>query len=41
MKSLPSLNIKSNVVGALCVAENAVDANSYYPSAIIKSYKGK
>lgn len=38
--ALAVLNPSVNVIGAACLADNAIDANSYYPSAIIKSYKG-
>eukprot|EP01123_Difflugia_compressa_P006668 TRINITY_DN18993_c0_g1_i1.p1 TRINITY_DN18993_c0_g1~~TRINITY_DN18993_c0_g1_i1.p1 ORF type:complete len:238 (+),score=52.27 TRINITY_DN18993_c0_g1_i1:70-714(+) len=40
MSALPKLNVKANVVGALCLAENAISNQSYHPSSIIKSYKG-
>jgi len=37
---LPKLNIKKNIVGALCLAENAIGSKAYHPSTIIRSYKG-
>jgi leucyl aminopeptidase len=40
MSALPKLGIKKNIVGALCMAENAISKHAYYPSSIIKSYKG-
>jgi len=40
MSALPKLGIKKNIIGALCMAENAVSHQSYYPSSILKSYKG-
>lgn len=35
------LNLKSNIVAALPLAENAIDASSYKPGAILKSLNGK
>jgi len=40
LSALPHLKLCRNAIGVLCVAENAVDSQSYYPSSIIKSYKG-
>jgi leucyl aminopeptidase len=40
MSALPKLGVKKNIVGALCMAENAISHLAYFPSAIIKSYKG-
>ena len=40
MAALPKLQLKKNVVGVLCVAENALSDRSIHPSSIIKSYKG-
>uniref|UniRef100_A0A6B2L2Q6 Cytosol aminopeptidase domain-containing protein n=1 Tax=Arcella intermedia TaxID=1963864 RepID=A0A6B2L2Q6_9EUKA len=40
MATLPKLNLKMNVVGALCMAENAIGSNALLPNSILKSYKG-
>jgi len=40
LSALPKLGVKKNVVGALCLAENAISHLAYLPSNIIKSYKG-
>jgi leucyl aminopeptidase len=40
LSALPRLGIKKNIVGALCMAENAISHLAYIPSSIIKSYKG-
>jgi len=40
LATLPKLDIHQNIVGVLCLAENAVSEKSYHPSSIIKSYKG-
>jgi leucyl aminopeptidase len=34
------VDIPNNIVGILCLAENAISAEAYPPSAIIKSYQG-
>lgn len=39
MSALPKLGLKKNVVGVLCLAENAVSDRAIHPMAIIKSYK--
>jgi leucyl aminopeptidase len=39
-KAMCELDINQNVVGALCLAENAIGEKAMLPSAIIKSYKG-
>jgi leucyl aminopeptidase len=40
LRALATLNIKHNVIGVLCLAENAISDKAYHPSAILKSYKG-
>ncbi|WP_179345108.1 leucyl aminopeptidase family protein [Winogradskyella ursingii] len=35
------LKLNINIVGIVCSAENAVDANSYRPGDVIESYSGK
>ena len=39
MNAIAAMGLKANVVGALVLAENAIDANSGYPHEIMKSYK--
>ncbi|VVC00795.1 cytosol aminopeptidase [uncultured archaeon] len=41
MKSASELKLKKNIVGIMAVTENLVDAKSYRPKDIIKSYSGK
>jgi leucyl aminopeptidase len=40
MQTIARLKLKINIVGVLALAENAIDANSYKPHAIISSLKG-
>ncbi len=40
LKVASELKLKKNIIGVLAIAENAVDAKSYKPQAILKSYKG-
>ncbi len=40
MQTIARLKLKTNIVGILALAENAIDANSYKPHAIISSLKG-
>jgi len=40
MSALHQLKVKKNIIGALCMAENAVSHLSFYPSSILKSYNG-
>jgi leucyl aminopeptidase len=40
LRALATLNIKHNVIGVLCLAENAISDKAYHPSTILKSYKG-
>ena len=39
MKALTENNVKTNVIGVCCLADNAIDGDAYYPSDIVKSYK--
>ncbi|MEM4390773.1 MAG: leucyl aminopeptidase [Candidatus Diapherotrites archaeon] len=41
LKTAAEIKIKKNIVGIMAVTENLVDANSYRPKDIIKSYSGK
>jgi leucyl aminopeptidase len=41
VKSAAELGLKKNIVGLMAVTENLVDANSYRPKDIIRSYSGK
>lgn len=40
LQACVELNVKKNLVVALCLAENAISQTAVLPSAIIKSYKG-
>ncbi len=41
MKSAAELKLRKNLIGILAVTENLIDAKSYRPKDIIKSYSGK